>query len=65
MKEMVDPDNMYKPSVFFGTKANKADPDQTPQNESSDQGLNCLLKEFNIKMLNKNEKKYLPTTLNA
>ena len=54
---MVDTYNMYKPSVFWGTKANKADPDQTPQNEASDQGLNCLLTEFYIKMMNKNGKK--------
>ena len=28
----------------FGTFANSADPDQTPQNAASDQGLHCLLK---------------------
>ena len=26
-----------------GTLANSADPDQTPQNAASDQGLHCLL----------------------
>ena len=28
---------------FCGTYANSADPDQTPQNAVSDQGLHCLL----------------------
>ena len=28
---------------FCGTKGNSADPDQTPQNVASDQGLQCLL----------------------
>ena len=28
----------------FGTLANSADPDQTPENAASDKGLHCLLK---------------------
>ena len=36
--------NPYKPGVpFFGTQANSANPDQTPQNTASHQGLHCLL----------------------
>ena len=31
-------------SFFYWTKVNSGDPDQTPQNAASDQGLNCLLK---------------------
>ena len=35
--------NPYKPGVpFVGHKTNSADPDQTPQNAVSDQGLHCL-----------------------
>ena len=30
-------------------KANSADPDQTPHNMASDQGLYCLLTGFSIK----------------
>ena len=30
---------------LFGTYANSADPDQTPQDAASDQGLHCLLTE--------------------
>ena len=33
---------IYK--TWTGTLANSADPDQTPQNAASDQGLHCLLK---------------------
>ena len=33
----------------FGTLANSADPDQTPQNVASDQGLHCLLKLQEVK----------------
>ena len=33
----------YRP--FCGTEANSADPDQTPQNVASDQGLHYLLAE--------------------
>ena len=43
--------NPYKPSVFFGgTYTNSADPDQTPQNAVSDQGLHCLFKECSIRI---------------
>ena len=36
--------NQYKPSVLFNmTKANSADPDRTPQDAVSNQGLHCLL----------------------
>ena len=34
---------------LFGTKANSADPDQTPQNAASDQGLHCLLAGISIR----------------
>ena len=39
-------------TVKFGTLANSAHPDQTPQNAASDLGLHCLLKlqEVNGKM---------------
>ena len=30
--------------TWTGTRANSADPDQTPQNAASDQDLHCLLK---------------------
>ena len=43
--------NPYKPDVLFcGTKANRADPDQTPLNAASDKGLHCLLTECSIKI---------------
>ena len=49
--------NPYKPSVkFCGTKENNADPDQTPQNEVSDEGLHCLLTESSIRILIKMKK---------
>ena len=35
---------------FCGTQANNAEPDQTPQNAASDQGLHCLLAESYIKI---------------
>ena len=39
------------PMVFFyGTYANSANPDQTPQNTASDQGLRYLLTESSIKI---------------
>ena len=47
---------------FLWNIGNGADPDQTPQNAASDQGLHCLLLEFSIKILCKNEK-YHPTFL--
>ena len=40
--------NPYKPSVPFLGQANSADPDQTPQNTASDQGLHCLLTGISI-----------------
>ena len=33
----------------FWTQANSADPDQTPQNATSDQGLHCLLTGISIR----------------
>ena len=36
---------------FDGTSANSTDPDQTPYNVVSDQGLHCLLTECSIKIL--------------
>ena len=33
----------------FGKQANSADPDQTPQNAASDQGLHCLLTGISIR----------------
>ena len=47
-------DKNYENSVDFlntflkGPKANSADPDQTPHNMASDQGLHCLLPEFSV-----------------
>ena len=42
---------------MFGAEANSADPDQTPQNAASDQGLQCLLTlDFYKKEKAKNEK---------
>ena len=38
--------NPYKPSV----QANSADPDQTPQNATSDQDVHCLLTNCSIKI---------------
>ena len=32
-----------------GSQANSVDPDQTPHNVASDQGLQCLLTGFSIK----------------
>ena len=37
-------------SSFCGTKANSGDPDQTPQNAASDQGLRCLLAESSFRI---------------
>ena len=45
--------NPFKPASYFKncrTKANSADPDQTPHNVVSDQGLHCLLTECSIKI---------------
>ena len=42
--------NPYMPSVLFGTSANSAKPDQTPQNAASDQVLHCLLTEVSFKI---------------
>ena len=36
-------------SPFCGTKANSADPDQTPQNAASDQGPHCLLTDVQFR----------------
>ena len=36
--------------LFCVDKANGADPDQTPQDVASDQGLHCLLTEDPIKI---------------
>ena len=47
---------------FFGTSANSAKPEQTPQKTASDQVLRCLQTEGSLK-LNKNEN-YHTTTLN-
>ena len=44
------------------THAYSVDPDQTPQDAASGQGLHCLLTICSIKTLPKNEK-YHPTTL--
>ena len=38
-------------AFFCGTCANSVDPDQTPQNVASDQGLHCLLTECSVKIL--------------
>ena len=38
----------FEPSVLFGTSANSAEPDQTPQNAASDQGLHCLLTNWSF-----------------
>ena len=35
--------------TWTGTFANSADPDHTPQNAASDQGLHCLLKLQDVK----------------
>ena len=35
-------------AYFRGKLANRADPDQTPQNAASDQGLHCLLTACSI-----------------
>ena len=35
--------------TWTGTLANSADPDQMPQNMACDQGLNCLLKLYEVK----------------
>ena len=35
--------------TWIRTLANSADPDQTPQNAASDQGLHCLLKLQEVK----------------
>ena len=36
-----NPFNPFKPNPIKGTLANNLDPDQTPQNAASDQGLHC------------------------
>ena len=36
--------------TWTGTLANSADPDQTPQYATSDQGLHCLLKLQEVKV---------------
>ena len=36
--------------IWTGTLANTADPDQTPQNAASDQGLHCLLNKRKLKV---------------
>ena len=41
---------------FCGTRANSADPDQTPQSPASDQALFSLQTEISSKFLNKNDK---------
>ena len=39
-------------ACFCGTyKANRTEPDQTPQNVASDHGLNCLFTECSLKVL--------------
>ena len=45
--------NLYKPSLFYGSKANSADPGLTPHNVASDQGLYYLLTEHSIKVFTK------------
>ena len=40
----------YGQRPFCGKKANSADPDQTPHNATSDQGLHCLLIDCSIKI---------------
>ena len=40
---------MVSNNAWTGSLANSADPDQTPHNEASDQGLNCLLKFQEVK----------------
>ena len=46
--------NPYKPRVFFvGHRQNTADPDQTPQNAASDQGLHSFLAGCSFKILEK------------
>ena len=44
--------NPYKPIVLFVDigKPNRADPDQTPHNAASDQGVHCLLTECSIRI---------------
>ena len=36
--------------AFCGTWENSADPDQTPQDAASDQGLHCLFTEYPIEI---------------
>ena len=48
---------------FYGTKANSADPDQTPHDAVSDQDLHYLLTECSIKFFETNTKtKKTPNT---
>ena len=47
---------------FLWTLANRADPDQTPQNAASDQGLHCMLTKCFFFFLNLNEKTPTLTT---
>ena len=54
--------NPYKPYGLFVGKANSADPDQTPQNVSSDQLLHCLHTERYIIYI-KMKKRYHPAIL--
>ena len=46
---------------FCGTKANRADPDQTPQSAASDQALFSLHTEISFKFFNKNDKCHTKT----
>ena len=45
--------------IVFGTYANSADPDQTPQNAAPDQGLHCLLTGISIQNQIKMKKVHL------
>ena len=46
----------HKPSVFYGTLANSADPDLKLHNAVSDQDLHYLLTECSIKIWRKKRK---------
>ena len=43
-----------------GSKANSADPDQTPHDVASDQGLHCWLTGFSIKNVQKRQNRSEP-----
>ena len=47
VKQQYNKYNNWKP--VKGSKANSADPDQTPHNVTSDEGLHCLLTGFSFK----------------